>query len=71
MLPIISAGRKDLFANKMEMERQLPYLKKRFLYAADFAKSSLVDMFGKDKLETSQVLTVNYFSNAVLINDGV
>lgn len=58
------------FANKMEMERQLPYLKKRFLYAADFAKSSLVEMFGKDKLETSQVLTVNYFSNAVLINDG-
>ncbi|MCA0396552.1 MAG: VCBS repeat-containing protein [Bacteroidetes bacterium] len=58
------------FANKMELERQLPYLKKRFLYAADFAKSSLLELLGKDKLETSQVLTVNYFSNAVLINDG-
>jgi hypothetical protein len=58
------------FANKAEIEKQLPVMKKQFLYAEDFAKASLTDMFSKEKLEKAQPLTADYFSNAILINDG-
>lgn len=58
------------FANKAELEKQMPFLKKKYLYAADFAKASLQDLFGADKLKKADVLTADYFSNAILINDG-
>ena len=63
-------GREIPFANKDELQRQLPIIKKRFLYAGDFAKASLEDIFTKEKLKSSQVLTADYFSSAVLINHG-
>ncbi len=63
-------GRELPFANKDELQRQIPLLKKKFLYAEDFAKANLNDMFSPDKLKAAQVLTANYFSNAVLINQG-
>ena len=40
------------------------------MYAADFAQASLTEIFGKQKLNDSKVLTANYFSNAILINQG-
>ncbi len=63
-------GREIPFANKDELQRQIPILKKKFLYAEDFAKADLEKIFTKDKLDKSEVLTANYFSNAVLINQG-
>jgi hypothetical protein len=58
------------FANKAELEKQMPIQKKKFLYAEQFAKASITDMFKKEKLENANVLTANYFSNALLINQG-
>ncbi len=58
------------FANKEELQKQLPMLKKKFLYAEDFAKASLTDLFGKSSLEKAIQFTANYFENAVLLNDG-
>jgi hypothetical protein len=58
------------FANKAELEKQIPILKKKFLYAGDFAKATLRDLFTEAKLDNSQVLLADYFSNAVLINKG-
>jgi len=58
------------FANKAELEKQMPVLKKKFLYAEDFAKASLKELFGAGKLKNAELLTADYFSNAVLINDG-
>jgi hypothetical protein len=58
------------FANKAELEKQMPIQKKKFLYAEQFAKASITEMFKKEKLEKANVLTVNYFSNALLINQG-
>lgn len=58
------------FANKAELEKQMPYLKKKFLYAENFAKASLTDLLGKDKLDDATIFTADYFSNAVLINNG-
>jgi len=63
-------GRQLPFANKEELQKQLPGLKKRFLYAEDFAKATLQDLFSEDKLRKADTLTANYFSNAILINDG-
>jgi hypothetical protein len=63
-------GRELPFANKEELEKQMPALKKKFLYAEDFAKASLKDLFSEDKLRSADTLTADYFSNAILINHG-
>jgi hypothetical protein len=63
-------GREIPFANKDELQRQLPILKKRFLYAGDFAKASLSDIFTSDKLQKAELFTADYFSNAILLNQG-
>jgi hypothetical protein len=64
-------GEKEIpFANKAELEKQIPLLKKKFLYAGDFAKATLDELFSKEKLSNAVILTADYFSNAVLINDG-
>ncbi len=57
-------------ATKMDLEKQLPFIKKKFLYASDFANATLTELFGKAKLSTSQLYTADYFSNTVFINDG-
>ena len=58
------------FASKDELQRQIPFLKKKFLYAGDFAKSTLEEIFSREKLNSSAILTADYFSSAVLINQG-
>ena len=63
-------GKELPFANKDELQRQLPVIKKKFLYAEDFANASIDEIFPEDKLKQAQVFTANYFENAVLINDG-
>jgi enediyne biosynthesis protein E4 len=63
-------GRELPFANKRELEKQMPGLKKKFLYAKDFAAANLQDLFPPDKLQKADTLVANYFSNAILINKG-
>jgi hypothetical protein len=63
-------GRELPFANKEELEKQMPGLKKNFLYADDFAKAKLDDLFPKKDLAKADTLTADYFSNAILMNQG-
>ncbi len=63
-------GQEIPFANKEELEKQLPQLKKKFLLAEDFAKASLKQIFSWEKLSEADTLKANYFSNSVLMNDG-
>jgi hypothetical protein len=64
-------GNKEIpFANKDELQRQMPGMKKKFLYAEDFAKASLKELFGASKLKEASALTADYFSNVLLINNG-
>jgi len=63
-------GKELPFANKDELQRQLPVIKKKFLYAANFAKATMSEIFSGDKLKSAETLTADYFSNAILINDG-
>ncbi|MBA4166100.1 MAG: VCBS repeat-containing protein [Chitinophagaceae bacterium] len=58
------------FPNKAEMERQMPVMRKRFLYAKDFAQASLGDILTSEKMESAEVLTADYFQNCILINKG-
>jgi hypothetical protein len=63
-------GREIPFANKEELEKQMPGLKKRFLYAEDFAKASLSDLFSAEKLRAPEPLSADFFANAVILNKG-
>ncbi len=64
------AGKEIPFANKMELEKQMPLLKKKFLYAGDFAKANLQELFGSEKLNAAAQFSADYLSSAVLINNG-
>lgn len=70
LLTYYVAGRELPFASKAELEKQIPALKKKYLYAADFAKATLTDLFSSEKIKQAGKLTADYFSSAALINDG-
>jgi len=63
-------GRELPFANKEELEKQIPALKKKFLYAEDFAKAGFKEIFSEEDLKKAEVYTADFFSNAILINKG-
>lgn len=63
-------GKEIPFATKAELEKQIPILKKRFLYAEDFAKASLHELLTKEKLNGAIQLSADYFANSILINTG-
>jgi hypothetical protein len=58
------------FANKDEIQRQIPKIKKNFLYAEDFAKASIQDIFTKDKLQSADQYKAYHFANTLFINEG-
>ncbi|MBP8156167.1 MAG: VCBS repeat-containing protein, partial [Leadbetterella sp.] len=70
IITIYMLGKETIFADKREIEKQLPYVKKQFIYSRDFAKASLEDVFGKAKIGDSEIFEANYFDNSVLINKG-
>ena len=64
-------GDKEItFASKDELQKQLPVLKKKYMYAEDFAHANLHDLFPLHKIDSAEVLTADYFANALLLNDG-
>lgn len=64
-------GEKELpFANKAELEKQMPLIKKKFLYAEDFAKASLKDIFSASKLDNAIQYSADWFSNTLFLNNG-
>lgn len=58
------------FASKGELEKQMPVLKKKYIYAADFAKATFADIFSSEKIKTAITSTADCFANVVLINNG-
>ena len=64
------AGKETIFANKIEIQKQLPFTKKQFLLAKDFAKASIEDLVGSDRLSKAKVFEANNFDNSILVNDG-
>lgn len=58
------------FATFEEITKTIPSLKKNFLYAKDFAKASVADIFGKDKLTQSVHRAANTFQSMYFENLG-
>ena len=63
-------GEEIPFANKTELDKQMPGLKKRFLYAEQFASSPVDKIIDRTLLNKASVFTAETFSNAILINEG-
>lgn len=63
-------GKEIPFASKILLEKSLPVLKKKYLYAADFAKANMSDLLDAKKLKQSLVLEANCFENMVFVNQG-
>ena len=63
-------GKEIPFSNMMELQKQIPVLKKKYLYAKDFASSSIQELASKDKINASRILEAEelasciYFQNA-------
>jgi len=63
-------GKEVPFANKDELQKQMPGLKKTYLYAADFAKATLTDIIAAQKLKAATTLSASSFASALFINQG-
>jgi len=63
-------GEEIPFSSKMQLERRMPALKKKFLYAENFAKAPLRDIFPNKKFDESVKKTVTCLASVLLINNG-
>ncbi|WP_420603929.1 VCBS repeat-containing protein [Flagellimonas sp.] len=58
------------FASKDELAKQMPVLNKKFLFYKDFAKASLEDIFGKEKLDKASKKQIYQLGTSYFENDG-
>jgi enediyne biosynthesis protein E4 len=58
------------FLGKADLERRLPYLKKKYLQYAEIAGKSVEELFGKDALEKAKKFEAYTLHSAVLWNDN-
>ncbi len=64
-------GNRELpFSNMLEMQKQIPKLKKQFLYAKDFARASVSELLGKEKTSKAEVFQATHLENTLYINNG-
>ncbi len=63
-------GKEVTLSSKDELQRQMPVMKKNFIYAEDFAKASVSKILSEDKIKNAVVSSADYFANVVLINNG-
>ena len=63
-------GREIAFSNMMELQKQIPSLKKKFLHAKDFAKASITELLGEEKIESSIIYSVDELKNSLYLNDS-
>ncbi len=70
LLTFYLGGKEIPFATHAEIIKQLPSLKKKFLYAKDFAKASAADLVGADKLDKAVKWEANEFASMYFENLG-
>jgi hypothetical protein len=63
-------GREIPFANHEEMMKALPMLKKKYLLSKDFAKASIADLFGREKLDAAVQRSADNFKSCYFENTG-
>lgn len=55
-----------IFADKKELEKQMPFIRKKYNFSKEFSNANFRDVFGRDKIDEARVFEANYFDNAVL-----
>jgi len=68
LLAVQKNGKYYPFLGKEDLEKQLPYLRKRFPQYAEMAGKTMEEVFG-DKLNTAIQLQINTMESMLLIND--
>ncbi len=63
-------GKETVFANHADITKQMPHLKKKYLYATDYANADLNSLFGESKLEESEAFEANTFESVWFESDG-
>lgn len=61
-------GKEIPFHNKKELQGQMPFVKKKFIYAGDFAEATFTEIFPAEKL--GHYFEADQFRSMVMINDG-
>lgn len=61
-------GEEICFSSKTQLEKRMPVLKKQFLYAEEFAKTSVSQLFPSTKWKAANRLYANHFANTVFLN---
>lgn len=59
-----------IFADKKELEKQMPHLRKKYNYAKDFAQADFQDIFGKENIQNAEVFTATTFKHALFLANG-
>ncbi|MBX2815414.1 MAG: VCBS repeat-containing protein, partial [Saprospiraceae bacterium] len=62
-------GHETLFPNHAEVIKQLPGLRKKFLYAKDFASAELSDLVDPSILSETTIFEVNQMESGILVNE--
>jgi len=70
LLTFYLGGKETPFATHAEFIKQMPSLKKKFLYAKDFARASAADLVGADNLAGAVKLEANEFASMYFENLG-
>lgn len=63
-------GKEIPFSFKIDLDKQMPALKKKFLYAQDFANASITDLLGADAMNEAKKYQANDFSTSLLLNNA-
>ena len=63
-------GQETIFPSKMELEKQIPGLKKKFLFAKDFASANVEQVLGAKSLAAANKKYINNAANSLIINKG-
>ena len=68
ILTYFTEDREIPFASYAELTGQIVSLKKKYLYANDFARASIKDLFGAEKLAGAMVFEVNNLASGIFEN---
>ncbi len=63
-------GKEYPFATFMELTKQMSYLKKKYLFAKDFARASLAELFTEEKLAEAKLMEITSLTNTYFENTG-
>jgi hypothetical protein len=69
IMAVEKQGKYYTFLDKENLERQLPYLKKKYLSYGEMAGLTVEEIFG-DKLDSSALFKIYTLASTVLMNDG-